>query len=156
SIDKSQKIAIIEIPKAMDLVDSSNGCTEPFHDLHCHFETQIHTFRANMKQQIAGRGNSMPAASMNFSKGMEFRRARHAEQLFPCLGSDAHHTGKTSFDITEVNCSYQSGEVGAQGADGIKIVSSGINFHDEKNRCSRQWRGDCLRYDLEWSCGIRR
>ncbi len=53
SVDKTDQIAVVEITKAMHFVDRRNCPAEPGHDLSRQLETEVHTFSANVKNEIA-------------------------------------------------------------------------------------------------------
>ena len=58
-VDKADQVAIVEIAKAMHLVDRRNRVAEPGHDLRRQFEAKIHSLGADVEQQIARRGDGM-------------------------------------------------------------------------------------------------
>ena len=103
SVDKAQEIAVVEISKAMHLVDARNRVAEPRHDLRRQLEAEIHAFGADVEEQVAGRRDRMARAGADFAERMQLRRPRRAEQLIPRLGSDAHDAGKISLDVAEAD-----------------------------------------------------
>ena len=43
----------------MHFIDNGNGLADPGHDLRGQLETEVHAFGANVKEQIAGRGDGL-------------------------------------------------------------------------------------------------
>ncbi len=138
SVDKADQIAVVEIAKAVHFVDRRNRVTELRHDLRRQFEAEIHALGADVKQQVAGRGDRMARAGFDFAERMQFRRPRCAKQSVPRVRSEPHHAGQIAFDIAKAHRADQSGEIAAQRSDGVAACRPGIHRDDQKDRGAGQ------------------
>ena len=87
----------------MDFVGGGDGALQARHDLHGELETEIHALGADVKEQVAGRGDGVARAGAKFTKGMKFRRARRAEEAVPGVGTEAHDAGESGFKIAKTH-----------------------------------------------------
>jgi len=90
AIDKSDKIAVVEIAKAMDFIDRRGRVADPGHDLGRQLEAQVHALGANVEEEIAGRGNRMARAGLDLAKGVQLRRPRLAKETIPRVRPNSH------------------------------------------------------------------
>ena len=95
----------------MHLIHRGDRVAEPCHDLRREFEAEIHATGADVKQQIAWRGDGMARSRPNFAERMQFVRARVAEQPIPDVGAEPHHTGETRLQIAEFHGAEQRRKV---------------------------------------------
>ena len=70
------QIAVVEIAKAVHLVDRRDRVAEPRHDLRRQLEAEIHALGADVEQEIAGRGDRMTRSGLDFAERMQFGRPR--------------------------------------------------------------------------------
>jgi len=94
TVDESQEVAVIEVTKAVDLVDHRHRVAEARHNVHRHLEAKVHPLRTDMEQQVPWRGNRMARSGPDFPERVEFGWAWVSEQLVPCVGPDTRHAGK--------------------------------------------------------------
>src|SRR5215469_2377601 len=133
AIHEAEEIAIVEVAEAVNFVAGRDGAFEASHDLRGELETKIHTLGADMKHQIASRGDSMARAGPNFIKGMKFSRPRRAEKTVPPIGTDAHDAGQGTFERAKTDGPQKRREIGAEGKDRGAIFVTGIDRDDEKH-----------------------
>ena len=103
AVDETEQIAVVEIAKAMHLVDRRNRVAELRHDLRRQLEAEVHALGANVKHEIARRRDRVARTGLDLPKGMQLRRPRLAEQPVPRLGPDPHHAGEISLDVAETD-----------------------------------------------------
>src|SRR5579863_1291879 len=80
AVDKPKEIAVIEVAKAMNLVDRRDRVAETRHDLRRQLEAEVHPFRSDMEQQVPWGRNRMAQSGPDLPKRMKFSRARASEQ----------------------------------------------------------------------------
>src|SRR6202012_5473500 len=91
AVDESQKVAVVEIAKAVHLVDRSDRLAELAHDLRRHLEAQVHPLGADMKQKVPWGGDCVARSGPELAERVKFGGARVPEQPVPSLGADSHH-----------------------------------------------------------------
>src|ERR1700722_4326019 len=101
SVDEAQEITIVEVAKAMHLVDRGDGVPELGHDLRRHLEAQVHPLGADMEQEVARRRDCMPRSGLELPERVKLRGTRLAEQSVPGVGTDAQNTGESGFEIAK-------------------------------------------------------
>jgi hypothetical protein len=67
-------------------------------------EAQIHALRADVEEQIAGRGDRMTRARLDFPEWMQLGWSRRPKDPIPNVRSKSHHAGKASLKIAEADC----------------------------------------------------
>src|SRR3984893_10431348 len=144
AIDEAQEVAVIEVPKAMNLVDRRDRFAEARHNLRRHFEAKIHPLRADMEQQVPWRRNRMVLGATDLAERVEFGWARVPEQPLPRIGPDPHHAGKAGFEVAKLHCANQRWQVCAKRSHSRAIVRARIYRHDQKHRRA----GERCRYRL--------
>ncbi len=145
AVHKPEHIAFIEIAKAVNFVGYSNGVLEASHDLHGKLETEIHALGADVKDQIAGRGDGVSRSRANFAEGMQFGGTWRAEQTVPGIGTEAHDAGESAFGSTKADPAQKRRKIGAEGKNGVTIFVTGIDGDNEKNCRACERRGNGLR-----------
>src|SRR5215469_1235630 len=147
AIDKTEKVAVVEITKSLDFVDGSNSAADAGHDLCGQFEAQIHGLGANVEEQITWSGDGVAHARANFTKGMKFGRARLPEELIPGIGPEAHDAGEATFDVAKIHCAEKRREIWAERTNRIKRIGPRVYFQDQKDGGASEWRVNRLRFD---------
>jgi hypothetical protein len=71
--------------------------------LHRRLEAQIYAFDADMKQQVAGRGDSMAPPGANLAEGMQVGGPRPAKKPVPNFRPEPHDPGKTRFNVAKLH-----------------------------------------------------
>src|SRR5580704_11942201 len=94
AVDETHQIAVVKITEAMHFIYRRNSISETRHDLHRKFEAQIHTLRADVKQQVTGRRNRMARSAANLAERMKLRRPRRPKKPIPRFGPKTHDTGQ--------------------------------------------------------------
>ena len=140
AVDEPQKVAVVEVAKAVHLVDRGHRIAEPPHDLRRHLEAQVHPLGADMEQEIARSGDCVARSSPELAERVKFGRTRVPEQPIPGVGADSHHAGEPSFEVTKFNRANQAREVSAKGAHGGAIVLARVDCHHQEDRsaCERR------------------
>jgi hypothetical protein len=114
AVDESQKVAVIEVAKAVHLVDCGDGLPELRHDLRRHLEAQVHPLGADMEQEIPWRCYCVACSGSELSKWMKFGRTRVPEQPVPGVGADPHHAGKAGLEIAKFDGPNEARKVRAE------------------------------------------
>ena len=113
AVHEAEQIAFIEVAEAVDFVGSGDGASKASHDLRRELKTEIHALGADVKDQVAGCGNSVARAGADFAEGMKFGRAWGAEEAVPGVGTQAHDAGERVFEGTKTDGAQKRGEIGA-------------------------------------------
>src|ERR1700727_2076103 len=71
AVDKPEKVAVIEVAKAVHLVDGGDGVAELRHDLRRDLEAQVHPLGADMEQEIPRRRDGVARSGAKLSKRVE-------------------------------------------------------------------------------------
>src|SRR5690606_3381141 len=100
-------------------------------------ETQVHARRADMEQQVARRRDGVMDA-VDLAEGVEFARARGAEQPVPGLRAEAGDARQAAVQIAETDGAHDRRQVRAQGADGLNALSAFIECRDQEYRRARE------------------
>ena len=114
AVDEPQEVAVIEVAKAMHLVDRRDRVAERRHDLRRHLEAEVHPLGADMEQQVPWGRNRMARSGADLAERMKFGRARIPEQPVPRLGPDSHHAGEPGFEVAKLNRANQARKVRAE------------------------------------------
>jgi len=124
----------------MHFVHRRNGVSETRHNLHRNFEAQIHTLRADVKQQVAPRGNRTTLACANLPERVQFRRPRRPKEPVPRVGPEAHDAGEARFQVAKLHCSQQRREFCAERPQGRSMVETRVYGRDQEDRgaCERR------------------
>ena len=83
AVDEPQEVAVIEVTKAVDLVDRRDHVTEARHDLRRHLEAKVHPLRTDMEQQVPWRRSRMVRSGPDLPERVEFGWTRVPEQPGP-------------------------------------------------------------------------
>src|SRR6266851_1580411 len=70
SVDEADEIAVVEVTKAVHFFCRRHRLSDARHDLRRQFEAQIHAVRANVKEQVARRGNRVAPSGTNLPERM--------------------------------------------------------------------------------------
>ena len=119
AVDEAQKVAVVEVAKAVHLVDRGDGVAELGHDLRRHFEAQVHSLGADMEQEIARRRDCVARSGPELAERVEFSRTRAPEQPVPGVGTDAEHAGEAGLEVAKLNRANQTREVRAERPHGV-------------------------------------
>ena len=144
AVDEPQKVAVVEVAKAVHLVDRRDRVAEPRHDLRRDLEAEVHPLGADMEQQVAGRRDRVARSGPELAERVQFGRARVPEQPVPGVGPDPHHAGEAGFEIAKFNRANQARKVGAERPHGRAIVRARVYRHDQEDRGA----GERRRYRL--------
>jgi len=68
---------------------------------------------ADVEQDVARRGDSVPRPSPELAKRVQLGRACVAEKPVPDLGAERRHAGKSAFEVAKPDRAQQCGEVRA-------------------------------------------
>ena len=122
AVDEAQKVAVVEVAKAVHLVDRGDRVAELGHDLRRDLEAQVHPLGADMEQEVARRCDRVARSGPELPERVKFGRARVAEQPVPGVGPDSHHAGEAGFEIAKFNRANQARKVRAERPHGGDIV----------------------------------
>ncbi len=140
AVDEAQEVAVIEVAKAVHLVDRRDRVAELRHDLRRDLETQVHPLGADMKQEVSRRCDRVARSGPELAERVKFGRARVAEQPVPGVGADAHDAGEAGLEIAKFNRANQARKVRAERPHGVDIVLALVDGHDQEDRGARQRR----------------
>ena len=76
---------------------------QPGHDLAGQLEAQIHPRRANVKEQVAGRADRMPAACADLAERVQSGRPRQSGQPVPGCRAEPGHAGQVAVQVAEAD-----------------------------------------------------
>jgi hypothetical protein len=144
-VDESEKITIVEIAKAVCLVNGRDCSSNPLHDLGDQLETHVHSPGADMKERIGGSGDGVALTRSDLTKRMEFSRQRFSEELVPCIGPESCDTRETAVYPAEIDGAKNSREIGAKRAHGCVALAVRLNRGNQKYRGAGEWRENGLR-----------
>ena len=146
-VDEPEKIAIVEITKAMHLIDGRDRVAEARHHLRGNFETEVHAFRTDMEKQVSWRRDCVARSRPNLTEGVKFGRAWVPEQPVPRLGTDTQNARQATFEIAKLHSAKYCREVCAKRPHGGTMVRARIYCCDQEDRNTGKWSGYGLRND---------
>src|ERR1700677_3941631 len=83
----------------------------------------------------------MARLGAKFTEGMQLCRPGRPKEIVPCVGTEAHHTGKLAFQITKFHRPQQPAEICAEGSQSSAILQARLKGHHEEDRGRGQRRG---------------
>ena len=113
AVDKAQEVALVEIAKAVHLVGDRNRVAQTRHDQARQLEAQIHALGADVKQDVARRGDRVARSGAEFPERVQLGRARLAEQAVPNRRSEPDDAGQSAFEVAKADGAQQRREIGA-------------------------------------------
>ena len=119
---KPEKVAVVEVAKAVHLVDRRDRIAELRHDLRRDLEAQVHPLGADMEQEVARGCDCVARSGLELAERVKFGRTRVAEQPVPGVGADSHHAGEPGLEIAKFDRANQAREVGAERPHGGGVV----------------------------------
>src|SRR5262245_49311043 len=57
AVDEAEQIAVVEVTKALNLIDRQDRAAKARHDLRRHLEAKVHPLGTDVKEQVPRRGN---------------------------------------------------------------------------------------------------
>ncbi len=129
----------------MDLIDGRGCCAEPSHKLRGELEAEVHPGRADVEENVAGRGHGMARSSVELPEPVELRRLGRAEELVPGRRAKPDYAGQVALQVTVRNRPYQRREVPAECSDGRAVVIARVHRYHQKDCGARQRRDHRLR-----------
>jgi hypothetical protein len=88
TVNKAQEVAVVEILKALPLIDHGDGVAEGRHDQACQLEAQIHPFRPDVEHYITRRRYGVSVFGVNLAERMQFGWTWRGKQSIPGLGPE--------------------------------------------------------------------
>src|SRR5215467_6719526 len=150
AVDEAQEVAVVEVTKALNLIDRRDRAVKARHDLRRHLEAKIHSLGTDVEEQVPWRGNRMPKPGPDFPERVKFGWPRISEQPVPCIGPDPHHTGKTGFELAKSHRANQRREVRAERSNGRALIGVRIYRQNQEDRGASEW----CRYGLRNSHSV--
>jgi hypothetical protein len=145
AIDEAEKVAVLEVAKAMGFVDIEECGADAFHDLGNEFEAEVHAFGADVKEKIGGGGGSMAVAGAELAEGVELCGARVAKEFVPRVGAEGGDAGEPAFDAAKIDRAEDAGEIGAEAANSGIALRGGFDAGNEEDGAAREGRKNGLR-----------
>ena len=69
AVDEPKEVAVVEVAKAVHLVDRRDRVAERAHDLRRHLEAEVHPLRADMEQEVPRGRDRMARSGRNSRNG---------------------------------------------------------------------------------------
>ena len=89
-VDKTQKIAGVEVTKTVHLVHDGNCASEALDDLRPQLETEVKMLGTNVEKEIARCGDGVAPGSADLAERVQFYRSRPTEEPVPRVAPDPH------------------------------------------------------------------
>jgi hypothetical protein len=103
AVDEAEQVALVEVTKAVNLVDRRDRATEALHDPGRELEAEIHALGADMEQQIARGRDRVARPRPNLAEDMQLGRPRLSEHAVPGFGADPHHAGEAGLQVAKLH-----------------------------------------------------
>ena len=137
AVDEAHHIAVVEIAETVHLVDHGDHIPDAVHDLHSQFEAEVHTFGANVKEDVARSGYGMASAGANLPKRVKLGGTGGSEELVPGIGTESCDAGKACLDVAKLHSAYQPGQIRTKGQQtrvGVLVLANAQHQEDRRPR----------------------
>jgi hypothetical protein len=89
-VDKTQKIAGVEVTETVHLVHNGNCASEALDNLRSELEAKVEMLGANVKKEIPWCGDGVAAGCADLAERAQLCRSRPAEEPVPRVAPDPH------------------------------------------------------------------
>jgi hypothetical protein len=112
------------------------------------FKTEIMALGSNVKENVAGGGDSVAAPRADLSKRMKFSGTGRPKEFVPGIGPESGDAGEARFHISKFNGAYEPGKICAERTKSRAAALIGVDADNQKDRraCKRTndrlWKND--------------